>query len=109
MTGLKLTVSLMIILAASSIGKKFPAAAALLVVMPLTSLIVMLWLRTDNPDDIEIIVKFVRGALFGILPTVVFFLVMTICLARKWDFGTSLATGLGVWAMGALMHRFFVS
>lgn len=109
MTYLKLGLTVAIILLASSLGKKYPIVSALLVVMPLTSLLVILWLYADNSGDIVVVDRFVRNAVMGIIPTIVFFLVMIFCLARKWSFGMSLATSLSVWAMGAFVYQYIAS
>lgn len=105
MTFVKIAATLGVILLATSLGRKFPAVSALLVVMPLTSLIVITWLHVDSPGDVVVVSDFVRGALFGVLPTVLFFLVLTICFSHGWPFGRSMAVGLAVWAVGASVHQ----
>ncbi len=47
----KLALSNLIIIACVLIGKRFPSLGGLIATMPLTSLIVLLWLASDNPVD----------------------------------------------------------
>jgi hypothetical protein len=104
---LKLLVSAGVILGASSLGKKFPYAAALLAVAPLTSLLVIFWLRFENPSELSVVANYVRGATLGILPTVVFFIVLSFCLSQNLTFPSALTVALGVWALGALAHQYY--
>jgi hypothetical protein len=48
-------------------GKKIPSLAGLIATMLLTSLIVLAWLYTDNKENYDLLAKYSKGALMGIL------------------------------------------
>jgi hypothetical protein len=62
---IKLCLSVLVILLATQIGRKMPTLAGLIAVMPLTSLIVLLWLYSDHPGDVPLLVGYCEGALLG--------------------------------------------
>ena len=72
---IKLLISVCVIVFCGQIGRKLPTLAGLIAVMPLTGLIVLLWLYTDKPGDFALMTKYTKGALWGIIPSVLFFLV----------------------------------
>ena len=80
---IKVVLSLIIILAATAIGKKLPSAAGLIGVMPLTGALVLAWMYQENRGDPEIMQNFAKGALWGILPSILFFLVAVFSLKQN--------------------------
>ncbi len=62
---IKLSISVCIILFCTWIvGKhKLPTLAGLITVMPLTSLIVLVWLYLDNPGNFNLMTDYTKGAL----------------------------------------------
>jgi len=56
---IKLLISVGIIVFCTQIGRRLPSLAGLIAVMPLTGVIVLLWLYSDNPGNFE-----VRSSLF---------------------------------------------
>ena len=69
----KLAASLAIIIIASQIGRRYPTLGGLIATMPLTSLVVLLWIYSDNPADHKLLREYSLGALWGIAPTILFF------------------------------------
>ena len=102
---LKLALSNAIIIACVLIGKRFPTFGGLIATMPLTSLIVLIWLATDNPGDTKLITDYTHGVLWGIGPTIIFFVAVFICLRRGLELPVALAVGGGFWLGGALLHQ----
>jgi uncharacterized membrane protein (GlpM family) len=102
---IKLLISNLIIIACVKLGKTFPTFGGLIATMPLTSLIVLVWLHTDNPDDYTMIGNYTKGVLWGIIPTAFFFLAVYYCLKRGLPFGGTLAAGFMVWLGGACLHQ----
>lgn len=102
---LKLIASLALILIASQVGRRYPSAAGLIATMPLTSLIVLMWLYTDKPSDTAALAEYARGALWGIGPTILFFLVAWFCLRKGWSIGPVLAASFAAWGLGAFLHQ----
>ncbi len=64
---LKITLSIAVILVATAIAKKYPSAAGLIGVMPLTGALVLVWVYLENKGNAEVMQAFTKGALWGIL------------------------------------------
>ena len=101
----KLALSNLIIIACVLIGKRFPSLGGLIATMPLTSLIVLLWLASDNPGDKALISGYTQGVLWGIGPTVLFFIATFLCLRKGLELPAALAVGCLLWLGGALLHQ----
>ncbi len=102
---IKLLLSLLVILLATQIGRKVPTLAGLIAVMPLTSLIVLLWLYSDHPGDVSLLIGYCEGALLGIVPTILFFVTALLCFRRHLPLWAVLSAGFAVWLVGALVHQ----
>ena len=55
---IKLIISVSVIIFCTQIGRKFPTLAGLIAVMPLTGLIVLLWLYNDNPNNSTLMIQY---------------------------------------------------
>ncbi len=102
---LKVILSVAIILVATAIGKKLPSTAGLVGVMPLTGALVLVWMYLENKGDPEIMQDFTRGALWGILPSILFFLVAFFCFKKHLPLPVVLVSSFGVWLGAALVHQ----
>ncbi len=105
---LKLVVTNLVIVSCAWIGKRSPTLAGLIATMPLTSLLVLLWLYSDNPGDYRLMAGYTRGVLWGIIPTILFFAVVYLCFRRQVALPLTLSAGFGVWLAGALVHQWLV-
>ena len=101
----KLAISIAVIVFCAQIGKKLPAMAGLIATMPLAGLVVLLWLYSENPGDSALMVRYTRGALWGVLPCIGFYLVALLCFQKRLPLGMVLALSFGAWLLGALIHR----
>ena len=108
-TVVKLIISLTIILLCTQIGKRFPSLAGLIAVMPLTGLIVLIWLYSENPGDHDLMINFAKGALWGILPSILFFLVAYFCFKKHLTLPLVLIASFAVWLIGAFVHQRLLS
>ena len=99
----KLLISLGIITICSQIGGKFPKLAGLIATMPLTGLLVFIWLYYDNPADLQKLNDYAQGALWGIGPSILFFLAAGLCL--RWGMGIAVCAGAVLWLAGAVAHQ----
>ena len=104
----KLAISNLIIAACVLICRRFPTLGGLIATMPLTSLIVLVWLATDNPGDTALITGYTRGVLWGILPTIAFFVMVYVCLRKGMQLPAALGAGSIFWLGGALVHHWFL-
>jgi uncharacterized membrane protein (GlpM family) len=102
---LKLALSLAVILAATLIGRKWPSLAGLVAVMPLTGALVLVWVALDSGSDPRVMQQFTRGALWGLLPTILFFFVAYLCFRKGLALPLVLATSFGAWLAAALIHQ----
>lgn len=104
----KLLLTNLIIIACTQIGRKFPTLGGLIATMPLTSLLVLLWLYSDNPGDYRLMTGFTRGVLWGIIPTILFFVVSLICFRRQMPLPLVLGAASAAWLMGAAVHQWLL-
>ncbi|GLI38109.1 DUF3147 family protein [Geobacter hydrogenophilus] len=107
-TVIKALISLAIIIACAKIGRRFPSLGGLIATMPLTSLLVLLWLWSDTPGDYRLMEGYTKGVLWGIIPTVLFFVVALFLFRRQLPLPLVLAASFGVWLAGAAMHQYFL-
>ncbi len=104
----KLLISMVVILAATALGRKAPSLAGLLAVMPLTGVLVMIWLHVEQNGDGAVMEEFARGALWGIAPSVLFFLTALICFKKNVPLSLVLLAGFAVWFVGAMLHQWLI-
>jgi uncharacterized membrane protein (GlpM family) len=105
---IKLLISVSIIIFCTQIGRKLPALAGLIAVMPLTSLIILLWLYSDNPRNFDLMINYTKAALLGILPTVLFFLTVSMCFRKQLSLWIVLCAGFAVWFVAAFIHQWLL-
>jgi uncharacterized membrane protein (GlpM family) len=104
----KAAVSLAIILVATAIGKKFPSLSGLVAVMPLTGALVLVWVYLDNSGNPEAMQSYAKGALWGILPTIIFYAVALVCFRKRLSLPVALSASFAVWLIGAFLHQRFL-
>jgi len=102
---LKLLLSNLVILTCVWLGRRHPSLAGLIATMPLTSLIVLLWLYFDNPGEKGGLTIYVGGVFFGVIPTLIFFGAVWLCLRKGAPLTVSLAAGFAVWIAAAFLHQ----
>jgi uncharacterized membrane protein (GlpM family) len=102
---IKVAVSVGIILLATAIARRFPSAAGLIGVMPLTGALVLVWVFIENKGDPETMQGFVKGALWGFFPTVLFFLVALFCLRKEIPLPALLVASFAAWFVAAVVHQ----
>ncbi len=105
---LKIIISLSIILICTYLGKRLPSLSGLIATMPLTGLIVLILLYSENKEDYPLLTKYTEGALWGILPSILFFLVAFILFKQKISFPVIIVVSFGVWLIGAFVHQWLL-
>lgn len=104
----KLTIAVCVIIFCTQIGKQSPTLAGLIATMPLTGLIVLVWIRMDNPGRPDLIIDYTKGVVWGIIPTILFFLSVLLCLKKNLPFPAAIGAGFAVWLAGAFIHQWFL-
>ncbi|HVN96797.1 MAG TPA: DUF3147 family protein [Syntrophorhabdaceae bacterium] len=89
-------------------GKRLPAAAGLIATMPLAGALVLVWIYLENRGDPRIMQAFSRGALWGILPSILFYLVAFVCFKKELPLPIVLVASFGVWAIAACIHQLMI-
>jgi uncharacterized membrane protein (GlpM family) len=95
----------LIIAVCALIGRRSPSLAGLIAVMPLTTLLVMIFIHIDNPGDSGQMHGYVKGVLWGIIPTGLFFLTALFCFHRQVVFWRVVAAAFAVWLAAAIVHQ----
>jgi uncharacterized membrane protein (GlpM family) len=105
---IKLLISVAIILICTQIGRKFPSISGLIATMPIISVIILVWIYSDNPGDFKLMEDFTKAALWGIVPSILFFLVACFCFIKHYHIGIVLSASFGAWLMGAFVHQWLL-
>jgi uncharacterized membrane protein (GlpM family) len=105
---IKIVLTLLVILLAVAIGRKYPSLGGLIAVMPLTGLIVMLWLHSDTGGNPAAMQQYAKGALFGIIPTMLFFAVAFIGFRKEWGLPVVLLASFATWTVAAFLHQWWL-
>ena len=104
----KLLISISIISVCVLIGRRYPTLSGLIATMPLTGVIVLVWLYTENRDNSVLLQEYTKGALWGILPSILFFIVEYICFSKQVPLFVVLCASFGVWFLGAIVHQWLL-
>ena len=110
--GVKLVVTAVVILFVTKIQLFHDKLSALLIALPLTSLIAMIWMHQGKQSS-ERIANHAESTFWFVLPTLPMFLIFPWMLRQGWGFGPSLAancliTAALFWVMVAVLKRFGV-
>lgn len=90
MDGAKFLLSAAIIVLVTKIQIFHDRLSALLIALPLTSLLAMIWMRAEG-QDANRIANHAEGTFWFVLPTLPMFLVLPWMLRSGWSFGVALA------------------
>jgi len=100
---LKGLISAVIIVALSELAKRHALLSGLLAAMPLTTLLVILWVYVDT-GEVATIYQFSRAVLWALIPTALFFVALALTLKKGVPFWPSLGISMSVWLVGAAFH-----
>jgi len=105
---IKLLISLCVIAFCTQMGRRLPTLAGLIAVMPLTGLLVLVWLYLDNPGNSALMTAYTKSALWGIVPTILFFLVAFACFRGGKPLWIVLTASFAVWLAAAFIHQWLL-
>jgi F0F1-type ATP synthase assembly protein I len=86
----------------------FPSTAGLIGVMPAIGAIVLVCMYLDHKGDTVVMQEFTKGALWGMLPTILFFVVAFICFKRQCSLPVVLTASFGMWLGAAMVHQWII-
>lgn len=86
---LRTIVTALVIVTVGQLGKKFSLVAAVLISLPLTSILAMIWLYVDTKDTQKII-DLSYNIFWAVLPSLIFFIVLPILLKNGFKFSGAL-------------------
>ena len=98
----KILLTALIIFAVAQVSERSTLLAAVLASIPLVSVLAMVWMHHDGLELAEIAV-FSREIVWLILPSLLLFVVMPLCIERGWDFYPALGAGIGATVLGYLL------
>ena len=102
---IKLLISVAVIVLCGQVARWRPQLGGLISVMPLTGLLALLWVYSDSGGDTVKMVQYVQGALWGIVPAILFFIAAYLGFRYHLHLGWILGISFGVWIMGAAVHQ----
>ena len=101
-----------VIVTASEIAKRSAVFGALVISLPLASIMSMTWLYNDTQDTAQV-ADFAESILWLVIPSMLLFVMLPLLLRRGWGFeaamaagivATIIAYGLGIWAAQSFSH-----
>ena len=104
---LKTIISAIIIVAVSEIAKKYTWTAAIIVSLPLTSLLAFVWLYWETKDTQKVI-ELSYSTIVMSIPSFVFFLVLPLLLKFKQNFILSIIVSILSTALAYIIFTFIV-
>jgi hypothetical protein len=89
---IKAALSGVLIATASEVSRRFPGWGALIVSLPLVSILAMIWLWRDTHDPIRM-AAYVEATFWYILPTLPMFILIPMMLRHGYSFWSALGLG----------------
>jgi uncharacterized membrane protein (GlpM family) len=105
---IKVVITLAIIVTFAHVGRRWPSLGGLLATMPLTSVLVLVWMNAEGTVDPEVLTRYAQGAFWGIIPSLVFFAVAYFGFRRQMAFSLVLSAGFSAWLVGAVVHQWLL-
>ena len=84
-----------VIVAASEIAKKSTIFGALVISLPLASIMSITWLYNDTKDKSQV-ADFAESILWLVIPSMVLFLILPVLLRRDWEFEAAMSAGIAL-------------
>ena len=103
----KILFSVALLLAAAEIAKRSTFLGAMVIALPLTSMLAMTWLYWDTHDN-ERVTAFARDIFFLVPPSLLFFLPFLFASRSHWPFWLNFSAGFALMAVGMFAYRILV-
>lgn len=105
---IKIVLSAIIVLAATAVAKKMPSLAGLIGVMPLAGALVLLFVYHDNEGDPSVMRRYTQGAIWGMLPSILFYVVALFCFQKQLPLSVVLVASFAAWVAAACVHQWLL-
>lgn len=107
----KLLITALIIVVVTKVQLFSDRLSALLIALPITSLIAMAWMQAERPDEPERIAAHAQATFWFVLPTLPMFLILPQMLRHGWNFWPALGINCLVtigffWLIMAILRHF---
>jgi uncharacterized membrane protein (GlpM family) len=102
---LKVVFTVAVVLGATELGKALPKLSGLIATMPLTALMVMIWLNVENPDKAKTMVSYSGGAFWGVIPSMLFYGAAYTLYRRGFGLPAVIGLSFVVWGAAAVVHQ----
>lgn len=102
---LKAAMTVLVVLVATSVARRMPSAAGLIGVMPLTGAMVLVWTYVESRGDAQTMERLTQGALWGILPSILFFVIAFAGFRRHLQLPAVLGMAFAAWLAAAYVHQ----
>ena len=89
---IKIAISIIVIVAATELSKRSSWLGALLIALPMTSLLAMTWLYYDT-GNLQQIANLSRSVFWLVLPSLALFLVFPWAIENQWKFWPAISLG----------------
>ena len=103
----KIVVSALVIVAATEVAKRHPFWGAVIIALPLTSILAMSWLYVDTRDN-ALLTQFAKDVFVIVPVSLVFFLPFWLEQKTQFGFVANMLIGLGLLAAAVLALRRFL-
>ena len=96
-----------IIVAASEIAKKSTLYGAIVISIPLISIISIIWLYKDT-KDVNQVADYAEGIMWLVIPSLLFFIILPYLLRRDWSFEAAMTIGTIVTVLAYILGSYLV-
>ena len=97
-----------IVVAASEIAKKSSIFGALIVSLPIISILSLFWLYNDTKDTAKV-ADFAEGILWLVIPALSLFIILPYLLRRDWSFEAAITVGIIATIMAYAIGVYFAT
>lgn len=104
---IKTLVSALIIATIATLGKKFPTIAGIIASLPLTSVLALMWLYQDT-KDVSKVADLSMSIFWVVIPSLVFFLALSILLKRNMNFYSSIMFSSAIMAITYYLYIYIL-
>lgn len=91
-----------LVVAASELAKSKTLLGALVISLPLASILTLIWLHQEGAAQ-EKIIQTSNGIVWLVIPSLVLFLTLPMLLARDWEFWPAIAVATGLTVIAYLV------